>query len=241
MERLAPVQITAFIKDWDTPDLITNYQNNECLIERLNKVGAVPAVLAYATTNDPDGYIYKVIMEKVPGYDLLNVPESEEGFMYSLAAAQKLAGLFKKIADEGIRHMDPHAGNIMFDQKKRDFVFIDLEGLTERHIDANEWVFHYCLVLGDVYFGMDPLNNIEDVYEISEEQKSKLMPIYEKYGAKKSFYQLLADIDIANEFVDALDLQDVVNPQVISFISKGLMMGVSNFDGVLGIETVEKM
>lgn len=234
MERLPAGQKTAFVKSGEFAELITDHQNNEGLIERLRKVGAVPDVLMYATTEESEGFSYRVVMERIEGFDLLNIPQSEEEFKYSVTFAKKLARLFKKTANEGIHHQDAHGGNIMFDQEREDFVFVDLEELSDKPIKAREWVFDYCVVLGDVYFGMDPLSDLAEIHTLPEEHKKKLMPLYNKYG-NKSFYTLLKNIDMAKAFVNAMDLQDVVNPQVLGFISDGLKMRISNFDGIFSV------
>lgn len=217
----SPENHTAFIKKDEDYSLVTDHLQNQVLIQDLETAGIIPQVLM--TSSNFQEKRHSVVMEKIEGFTLLNVPSEMEEFKYSVDFARDLARIFLKLRDNDAYHQDLGAQNVMYDTKNKRFVFVDLEELVSERRKNSDYVFDYSRVLIDTYSGIDILSDLGELVDLADETgNEKLRDFIEKNGEDTMMYRLLSESGKLRELFGLLQVEGKVNQQIIDFLSKTL-------------------
>lgn len=236
----APERKQAFLKKSDDPTILWDHARNEALVQKLETAGLIPEVLML--TLNPSKKEYQVVMEKVEGHTLADIPPELDEFKYSVEFAQELAKTFVRLEDTGIYHLDIHSENVMYDTNNKRFVFVDVEELDNEHHPTSDYVADYCRVLIDAYCGIDILASPGEIRGLAEESdNASLMAFSEEYrdedNAVLGFDRPQAVFDLA----DATGVRERANPHILNFLSESMSnkdAKSSSFDKLFDIPTI---
>jgi len=210
----------AFVKDIRYDYHFDDYLKNQELIEKLEGMELIPPVMLL--TANPETSAYRVVMEKVEGFSLDNMPTEMDGQKYSLEFAKELAQLFVRLKDAGAYHGDIHMGNIMQDTANGRLVFIDLEELTDDPHPIGDYVRDYDRALIDIYLGVDIFSTTDELLKERDSDNEALRAFYKEYAG----YELQGVIDkdpkVLHKLVMLFGLSEKINPQIVDFLAKGV-------------------
>lgn len=157
---------TAFVKNFGELDNDTGTIADIPLYERLNATGLFPEILALKLRSAGDKGA--MLMEKIDGFNLAELPEWLDEYKYSVEFAKKLAQLYLDFYDQGFRHIDWRPANVMIDVNRRKLVFVDSSAVEEIRIKdehtLRETVNDFSLTLAGLYMDGDYFT-LEDNYE----------------------------------------------------------------------------
>lgn len=236
---IVPNENEAFVKDIRNDDHFDDYLKNQEMIEKLEGMELIPHVMLL--TANPETSAYRVVMEKVDGFSLDNMPTEMDSQKYSLEFAKELAQLFVRLKDAGAYHGDIHTGNIMRDTANGRFVFIDLEELTDDPHPIGDYVRSYDRALIDIYLGVDIFSITDELLKENESDNEALRAFYKEYEGYEIQDVIDKDPKVLHKLVMLFGLSEKIYPQIVEFLAKGVTFDRSeieelNFDELLSLK-----